>query len=114
MPSRPEDTPGAQEISDDRNAGIAAWRTPIGRQRYRGSVQTWWGRIKPYGHCASQQEIGIPIDAGVGGNGWPGRLFRVSTPRSFTGQHSRIHYRYQRFVIIEREKGSRSQTFTIL
>jgi DNA polymerase-3 subunit epsilon len=28
------------------------------------------GRIKPYGHCASQPEIGIPIDAGVGANRW--------------------------------------------
>jgi hypothetical protein len=37
--SRPEDTPGAQEISDDRNAGIAMCQTPKRRQRYRGSEQ---------------------------------------------------------------------------
>jgi hypothetical protein len=66
MSSKPEVTPGAQEISDDRNAGIATWRMRIERQRCRGSEQTWWDRIKPYRRCGLRPEIGIPIDAGVG------------------------------------------------
>jgi hypothetical protein len=37
MFSRPAVTPGAPESSGDRNAGIATWRTPIGRRRCRGS-----------------------------------------------------------------------------
>ena len=40
MSSRPEVTPGAPENSGDRDAGIATWRTPIRRQRCRGSEQT--------------------------------------------------------------------------
>jgi DNA polymerase III subunit epsilon len=36
----PRVTPGAPESSGDRNAGIAMCRTPIGRQRCRGSDKT--------------------------------------------------------------------------
>jgi hypothetical protein len=64
--SKDEVTPGAPASSGVRNAGIATWRTPIGRQRCRGCEQTSWGRIKPSGRCVSRREIGIPIDAGVG------------------------------------------------
>jgi DNA polymerase III subunit epsilon len=31
------------------------WRTPTRRRRRLGSEKTWWGRIKPYGSCASGQ-----------------------------------------------------------
>jgi hypothetical protein len=70
MFSRPAVTPGAQESSGDRNVGIAMCRTATRRQKLRGSEQPLWGRIKPYGHCASRREIDIRIDAGVGANLW--------------------------------------------
>jgi hypothetical protein len=73
MSSKHEVTPGVPESSGDRNAGIATWRTPIGRQRCRGSGQMLWGRIRPYGCCASRREIDIPIDAGLGANLWISR-----------------------------------------
>jgi hypothetical protein len=70
MLSKPEVTPGVPEREGDRGAGIAMYRTPIRRQRCRGSGQTLWDLMKAYWRCVSRPEIGFRIVAGVGANVW--------------------------------------------